>query len=136
MPPRPASGVKRSEHLFNFPAEALCGFIVPHEEERRVITGKGSHHITDLHVIQCGAGRAGKTGHGLEHHDILGLGNAGNTLTEDRPQLFRKIQLGSVSGHRILVNTLTHRLLDQVHLLDITGNGRLRAGNSPFLQPG
>ena len=115
-------------------AERAGGIGVTHDKDGRIVTGQTAHHIGNVHAIQRGGSGIGQTGHGLDHHDILGEVHADDALTEDGAQLVGHIQAVALNGNRIAIAALTDGLLDQMELLDIAGNSSLRANDAHLLQ--
>ena len=70
----------------------------------------------------------------MQNDQILRIIHSQNALAEDRLLFIGNIDLGAVVGHGVAVLPLPCRRLDEVQLLYISGNCRLRAGKAPSLQ--
>ena len=122
------------QHFPDLLAEGLRTGVVLHDHEDRVLPCQRTHHAVDIHVIQGLAGAAGQTGQRLEHHDVLGAVHAGDALMEDGAQLVRNVQTGTAAGNRVFVGAVARRLLHQMKLLDVPGDGGLGTGHAPLPQ--
>ena len=122
------------QHFPDLLAEGLRTGVVLHDHEDRVLPCQRAHHAVDIHVIQGLASAAGQTGQRLEYHDVLGAVHAGDALMEDGAQLVRNVQTGTAAGNRVFVGAVARRLLHQMKLLDVPGNGGLGGGEPPQLQ--
>ena len=99
-----------------------------------VITGQCAHDIGIAHVIQRKGRTLRHTLDGFQHHDVLGRLYADHALAEDGAQLVGKVQLRFLHRHGIAIAALPGRLLHQMKLLDIPGNGSLRRADAQVVQ--
>ena len=53
---------------------------------------------------------------------------------EDGAQLVRNVQTGTAAGNRVFVGAVARRLLHQMKLLDVPGDGGLGTGHAPLPQ--
>ena len=108
--------------------------LVAQHDEHRVVAADRADDGGDLHAVEGGACRGAEARHHLHHDEVLRAVGAEDALAQDDLQSSGKVELDLLRAHGVAVAPAADRLLDEVELLDVARDGRLRALNALLLQ--